>query len=156
MSYERTHYEATLDIDYAIELHGRHIKLYRHCRWLFSLAFLVSGSAVFAGALAQLGPLAKWTGAAIALLAILDHLLAPADKIAQHNDLKRRWCELKAESGKLKLAELDRRISALYAEDVHIISGLQKPCFNANLQRHGREELVRRLTPWEWLISALA
>lgn len=156
MSYERTHYEAGLDIDYAVELHAGHIKLYRHFRWLFSLAFLVSGSAVFAGALAEYGNLAKWTGAGIALLAILDHLLSPADKIAQHVELKRRWCELKADSGKLKLPEIDRRISALHAEDVHIISALQKPSYNANLRRHGREEFVRRLNLWEWLVSAVA
>lgn len=156
MSSERTHYEAQLDIDYAIELHARHIKLYRHLRWLFSLVFLVSGSVVFAGALAELGPLAKWTGAAIALCAILDHLTSPAEKAAQHHELKRRWCELRAESGKLKLTEIDRRISALRGEDVHIISALQTPSYNANLRRHGHEAHVRRLSAWEWLVDAVA
>lgn len=156
MNYERSKYEAQLDIDYAIELHARHIKLYRHLRWAFSLVFLVSGSAVFAGALAELGPLAKWTGAAIALCAILDHLSAPADKAAQHKELKRRWCELQAESGSLTLAEIDTRISTLRAEDVHIVDALQTPSYNANLRRHGREDFARPLSVWEWFVAALA
>lgn len=156
MSYERSQYEAGLDIDYAIELHGRHIKLYRHMRWLFSLVFLISGTAVFGGALAELGKLAKWMGAAIALLALVDHLIAPADKIARHIELKRRWCELRAEKAGMGIEALDRKMSALIAEDVHIISALQTPCYNANLQRHGREDCVRKLTPWEWIVSAIA
>lgn len=156
MSYERSLYEAGLDIDYAIELHDRHIKLYRHMRWIFSLVFLISGTAIFGGALAELGSLAKAMGAAIAVLALVDHLIAPADKVARHIELKRRWCELRAEKAGLTLEELDRRMSILVAEDVHIISALQKPSYNANLRRHGREEYIRRLNLWEFLVGALA
>lgn len=156
MSYERTPYEAGLDIDYAIELHGRHIKLYRHLKGLFALAFLIGGSTVAAGALAEIGALTKWLGGGIALLAILDHQLSPAEQIARHADLKRRWCELRADLGKLKLADIDRRISTLRAEDIHIISALQLPSHNANLRRHGREECVRPLNPWEWIVSVCA
>lgn len=156
MSYERTQYEAELDIDYAIELHAAHIKLYRHLKWLFSLIFLASGSAVFANAVGGNPELAKVLGAAIAVLSIVDHLAGLAEKAAHHVELKRRWCELKAEMGKLRLTEIDRRISGLRAEDVHIISALQTPSYNANLRRHGREDYVRRLNPWEWLVSALA
>lgn len=58
MSYSRTAYEAGLDIDYAIELHSRHLKLYRHLKWLFSLVFLASGAAVFSN-LDALGSYAK-------------------------------------------------------------------------------------------------
>lgn len=156
MSYERSQYEAGMDIDYAIELHDRHIKLYRHMRWIFSLVFLVSGTAVFGGALAELGNLAKWMGATIALLALIDHLIAPADKIARHIELKRRWCELRAEKAGLSLAELDRRISVLLAEDIHIVSALETPSYNANVRRHGREDYVRKLNPWEWFVAAIA
>lgn len=156
MSHERSTYEAGLDIDYAIELHNRHIKLYRHLRWLFSLVFLVSGTAVFAGSLAEFGKLAKWTGGAIAFLAIIDHLIAPADKIARHIELKRRWCDLRKAKSALSIEVLDKHMSALYAEDIHIISALQTPSFNANLRRHGREECVRGVTPWEWLVGAIA
>lgn len=158
MSYERSHYEAGLDIDYAIELHGRHIKLYRHMRWLFSLVFLVSGTAVFAGTLASAenANLSKWTGGIIVLIAIVDHLTAPADKIARHIELKRLWCELRAAKAGLSIDELDERMSKLNAEDVHIIDALTKPSYNANLRRHGREDYVRRLTPWEWLVSVFA
>lgn len=155
MSYSRTHYEACLDIDYAIELHAQHLKLYRHMRWMFSLVFLASGAAVFSN-LEALGDYAKWLGAAIALTAIIDHLLAPADKIARHADLKRRWCELRSDKAALNLESLDARISALTGEDVHIISALEKLSYNANLRRHGREECVRKLNPWEWLVSIVA
>lgn len=156
MSHERSHYEAGLDIDYAIELHGHHIKLYRHMRWLFSLVFLVSGTAVFAGTLADYAILAKWTGGAIALIAIIDHLTAPADKIARHIELKRRWSELRASKASLDLEALESQMSKLTAEDVHIISGLRTPSYNANLRRHGREDCVRPLTPWEWIVSFFA
>lgn len=156
MTYERSHYEAGLDIDYAIELHGRHIKLYRHMRWLFSLVFLVSGTAVFGGTLADYVSLSKWTGGAIVLIAIVDHLTAPADKIAKHIELKRRWCELRAAKACLSLDELDEQMSKLNAEDVHVIGALTKPSYNANLLRHGRDSYVKRLTPWEWLVSVLA
>jgi hypothetical protein len=156
MNYERSQYEAGLDIDYAIELHNRHLKLYRHMRWIFSLIFLVSGTAVFGGALAELGRLAKWMGASIAILALVDHLIAPSDKIARHLELKRRWCELQAEKSKMSLTELDQRMSTLLAEDIHIISALQKPSYNANLLRHGREEYLRKLNPWEWFVGVLS
>lgn len=156
MSYERSHYEAGLDIDYAIELHSRHIKLYRHLRWLFSLVNLISGTAVFAGTLSDYAGLAKWTGGAIVLIAIVDHLTAPADKIARHIELKRLWCELRATKASLSIDELDERMSKLNAEDVHIIDALTKPSYNANLRRHGREDYVRRLSLWEWLVSVLA
>ncbi|WP_425915964.1 hypothetical protein [Pseudomonas sp. GWSMS-1] len=155
MSYSRTHYEAGLDIDYAIELHARHLKLYRHLRWVFSLVFLAGGAAVFSN-ISALGGYAKWTGAAIALAAIIDHLLAPADKIARHADLKRRWCELRADKDSLDLQTLDKQISALTGEDVHIISALEKPSFNANLRRHGRDGFARKLNPWEWIVSVIA
>ena len=155
MSYPRTHYEAGLDIDYAIELHARHLKLYRHMRWIFSLVFLGSGAAVFSN-IEALGDYAKWLGAGIALTAIIDHLLAPADKVARHADLKRRWCDVRAKKDSLDLQTLDQHISELTGEDVHIISALEKPSFNANLRRHGRETAVRRLNPWEWLVSAMA
>jgi len=156
MNYERTHYEACLDIDYAIELNSRHIKLYRHLRWLFSLALLVSGSAVFVGSVAEYPQLAKITGGGIALLAIIDHLAGLAEKAARHVELRRRWCDLRAESAKLKVVDLDRRMSTLYAEDVHIITALQVPSFNANLRRHGREDCMRKLNIWEWFCAAIA
>ncbi|WP_314408881.1 hypothetical protein [Pseudomonas kuykendallii] len=156
MSYERTKYEALLDVDYAIELHNRHIKLYRHLRWLFSLVFLATGTAVFAGALADFKNAAKWIGGATVFAAILDHLMAPADKIAQHADLKRQWCNLRADWENFSLVEIDQCMSRLSAADVHIVSALEKPSFNANLRRHGREECVRKLSVGEWLVSAVA
>jgi hypothetical protein len=155
MIYSRTPYEAGLDIDYAIELNSRHLKLYRHLKWLFSLIFLVSGTAVFSN-IDELKDAAKWVGAAIALTAIIDHLVAPGDKIATHASLKRRWSDLRAEKDVLPLGELDRKISCLTGEDVHIIAALEKPSFNSNLRRHGRENLVRPLNFWEWIVSAFA
>lgn len=154
MTYDRTPYEAGLDIDYAIELHARHIKLYKHLRWLCSLVFLVSGMAVFSkvGATEH----ANWIGAVVALVAILDHLIAPSSKVAQHADLKRRWCDLRSDKDKLKLDAIDKRISVLTGEDIHIISALEKPSYNANLRRHGRELHVRKLSIWEWFVAALA
>ena len=107
MSYERSQYEAGMDVDYAIELHGRHIKLYRHMRWIFSLVFLVSGTAVFGVALAELGNLAKWMGATIALLALIDHLIAPADKIARHIELK-RGCRKRATGSPSRMRKVFR------------------------------------------------
>jgi hypothetical protein len=155
MSYIRTTYEAGLDIDYAIELNTRHLKLYRHLKWLFSFVFLVSGTAVFSN-ITSIPDYAKLVGAAIALTAIIDHLLSPGDKINRHAEMKRRWCDLRSNKDSLSLEELDRQISILSGEDIHIISALQKPSFNANLRRHGREESVRKLNPWEWLVSAIA
>lgn len=155
MSYARTTYEAGLDIDYAIELHARHIKLYRHLRWICSLVFLVSGMAVFSN-VGALGGNANWIGAVVALVAIIDHLIAPSSKVAQHADLKRQWCDLRSEKDKHKLEALDKRISVLTGADIHIISALEKPSYNANLRRHGKESYIRRLTPWEWFVSVLA
>jgi hypothetical protein len=155
MSYNRTIYEAGMDIDYAIELHSRHLKLYRHLKWIFSLVFLASGAAVFSN-LAALGSYAKWLGAAIALCAIIEHLLGPADKIAKHADLKRRWCELRSEKDKIDLGAIEQKISLLTGEDIHIVSALELPSFNANLRRHGREDHVRKISIWEWFVSAIA
>jgi hypothetical protein len=155
MSYCRTHYEAGLDIDYAIELNNRHIKLYRHLKWFFSFIFLVSGTAVFSKA-GDFQGYGAWVGAAIAITAIIDHLLAPGDKIARHAEMKRRWGDLRAQKDYLTLEELDKRMSVLYGEDLHVISALQKPSYNANLRRHGRESHLRKLNVWEWLVSVLA
>ncbi|MEQ7920223.1 hypothetical protein ABQX22_13595 [Xanthomonas sp. WHRI 1810A] len=155
MTYNRTIYEAGMDIDYAIELHSRHLKLYRHMKWIFSLVFLASGAAVFSN-LAALGDYAKWLGAAIALCAIVEHLLGPAEKIAKHAELKREWCVLRSEKENASLNDIDRKISLLTGEDVHIVSALEVPSFNANLRRHGREELVRKIGVWEWFVSAIA
>jgi hypothetical protein len=56
----------------------------------------------------------------------------------------------------IDLGEIDKRIRALRAEDIHIVGEFQVPSFYANLRRHGREDSVRKLNPCEWLVSAAA
>lgn len=156
-TYERTKYEALMDIDYAIELHQRHIRLYRHLRWIFNFVFLASGTAIFAGTLATEPAMAKWTGGALAILVIIDHLLNTGGKIYQHQTLMTAWCKLHERADGLELAELDRRISKLRSKDVHIISALEMVSYATNLQRHGRaSSLPRKLSLWERFMGLLA
>lgn len=156
-TYDRTKYEAILDIDYAIELHQRHIRLYRHLRWLFNFVFLASGTAIFAGTLAVEPAMARWTGGVLALLVILDHLLDPAGKAFQHQNLMTAWCKLHQRAERIELVEIDRRISKLRSKDIHIIKALEMVSYATNLQRHGRTSSIpRKLGLWERFVGLLA
>ena len=154
--YERTKYEANLDIDYAIELHFRHVQFYKHLSGIFTLLTLLGGSTIAITA-SKLDPLIpSIIGGVVVAISLLEVTIKPATQAAHHADIKRRWATLLAKSIDLDLTSIDRGIAQLREIDTHVIRTLEIPAFNANLKRHGRDELLQKTGCLEKLFGVMS
>lgn len=155
-SYERTKYEAILDVDYAIELHFRHTQFFKHLSGFFTLLTLLGGSTIAITA-SKLDPtIPAVIGGIVVVISLLEVTIKPTAQAAQHADTKRRWANLRAESEDMELQEIDKNISRLREIDDHIIRSLEIPAYNANVKRHGRAEFAQKPNILNRIMGALS
>lgn len=154
--YERTHYEAVLDIRYAKRYLSRQERLFRRFSGLLSFLTLFTGTAAFGAAMSANPKLAGAAGFTIAALTIIDFVLAPGKKAWQCNELYRRYNELDRLSASLDLAALDDRIHTLRDYSAPSIEALRLPAYNDMLRENGRTEHIQPLTRWQRFISLWA
>lgn len=150
--YERTLYEAQLDIDYSIELHSRHVQFFKHLDGLFTFLTLLGSSSIIFTLAKTYSIAASGAAGLIVLITLLDITIKPAKQAAHHADMKRRWAELRRRSQAAELNAVDAELHDLNALDTHVIRPLEMVAFNANLARHGRDEAQGStgLTGWLW------
>jgi hypothetical protein len=147
-TYERTHYEATLDVRYGVQFANLSARLYRRIDLMFGAVCLASGTAAFAGAMADRPMVSAVAGATIAAAAILERLIRPVEKAVACEALARRFGDLDAQAGTQSLDALDASLRKLQADPTPCFDGLAVAAHNRNLASHGRAEYALPRSTW--------
>lgn len=155
--YERTVYEAQLDIDYEARLQQLHARLYGRLHNATLLIIFIATSTAFASVLDSAGTAtAIWSGLVITVVGYADVLLDFAGRRAQHEIQRGRYLELRARSIGMALEEIDKCRYTTAKTDPPEIEALRNPAFNDNLRAHGRHDHQVSLTWLEKLVAAIA
>ena len=155
-SYERTHYEASLDVRFGARFATLSARLYRRIDLFFGFIGLASGSSALAGGLGNIPTLSVLAGAVIALAAIAERLVRPVEKAIACEALAMRFGELDAESGNLDLATLDSKLRILQADQTPCFDTLLTIAYNQNLLTNGRPEWIKPESRWQRCIAFFA
>ena len=155
-SYERTKYEAVLDVSYGICWNSLNERLFGRIDWVFGAITLFGGSTIIFTVTADHKLAAAWVSGVVAISAILERSIGATEKRLEHKAMKRRLCELQAKCSSLSLEEIDRDLSLLRADEPTGLRGLDMVAYNQNVRAHGRGSYIERLSLWEWLLSILA
>lgn len=155
MLYERSLYEASLDLDYAIRSNELHLKFYGRVRWAVAFVQLFAASAAAAPLVGVGGPpwLVSVAGFTLAAITIADVLSDFSGRVHEHKGLCKRYRALRAE-GISDYAKLDRKRHSIELEDLTTIDALDLVAYNDVVVRHGRESFVVPLTWFQRLLSA--
>ena len=153
--YERSLYEAGLDLDYAIRSNELHLKFYRRVRWAIAFVQLFAATAAAAPLVGVNGPpwLVTVSGFILATITIVDVLSDFSGRVQDHSALCKRFRALRAE-GISELVKLDRKRHSIAMDDQPTIHALDLVAYNDVVIRHGRLSSVVALTWFQRLISA--
>lgn len=154
--YERTHYEASLDVRFGARFATLSARLYRRIDLLFGFIGLASGSNALAGGLGGIPALSAIAGAIVATAAILERLVRPVEKAIACEALAMRFGQLHSESSGLDLDTLDSRLRLLQADQTPCFDSLRVPANNKNLLSQGREDWIRPELRWQRFLSICA
>lgn len=129
-------------------------------KWIKVLVVLASTSAFATLTIEAAGTsIAKWISAVIAAMSALSLVFAFSDKARIHANLTRRYLELEAEltamrsSRKGGLADIDRRIRLIEADEPPSLGALVVLCQNEIALQEGHENSI---TPLRWYQRVLA
>lgn len=154
-THERNLGEARLDARYNQQLHALSARLYRRIRFAFAFITLVSGTAAFSLLVRTDQALGAWAGAVLAIIAIADTLLAPADKSAEHGQWARRFGQLLAREDLQSLDEFDAALEQLRSEEMDAPESLGPIAYNRNVTSAGYESWQMPLTAWQRFLALL-
>lgn len=144
--------EVMLDIDYAIELHKKCAAVYSKFKFGFNLVFVLGG--------AYVASCSEWqrqaVGTVMMICATLTLLIDPSEKKAMHEEHRRSWLALRADSIDLDLKDIERRRIDIRRTDIDAIEALKLPAFNENLLRHGHKDDCADISIWSRLVNLLA
>lgn len=145
------------DIDYNVRLCTLHARFYRRLRGLLSGMSLAGGSAAMAGILSNMDSWAFAAGAVLALTPILDNVINPGDKAAAHDQLRKRYIELRQRlmSRAIDTQTADTQLHGLYGEQPDEIEGLRKAAQNDADAQRGLEP-INKLSTWERFCHLIA
>lgn len=129
-------------------------------KWIKALVVLASTSAFATLTIEAAGTsIAKWTSAVIAAMSALSLVFAFSEKARIHANLTRRYSELEAElaamraSRKGSLADIDRRIRLIEADEPPSLGALVVLCQNEIALQEGHENSITSL---RWYQRVLA
>lgn len=154
-TYERSAYEAVMDIKYGCVLNRLNQRLYDRLDVVLGFVGLAGGSSAIAAGYAGNTVAAAWVGGGLAALAIIERLLGAARKAEVHRQAQEAYADLLSRSGGQGLAELDRELVALQARFPDGIGGLSAIAFNRNLATNGRADYALPLGRWGRCLDAL-
>lgn len=143
--YERSHYEAVMDIRYYARLHFLHINFYRRVNYIISALSLISGTAAFASAIKNNPELLTATGVLVAIFSAIGVLWNFPEKIVQHRLLYRRYKELEAVAQGMELDALDEKIKEIGMDEDGVVKALELRAFNDNVMSAGRTDYAEPL-----------
>lgn len=143
--YERSHYEAVMDVRYFARLHFLHINFYRRINYIVSALSLVSGTAAYSSAINGSPALLTASGVLVALFSAIGVLCNFPEKIVQHRLLYRRYKELDATAKGMSLDSLDEKIKAISMDEDGVVKALELRAFNDNVISAGRTDYAEQL-----------
>jgi len=144
---QRTIYEAGLEIDYSIRLHELQSRLLRRSRFLIAFVQLGIGSAVIAPLVGGLPLVAGVAGVALGLITIADALLDMQTRAAASEFQRKRLKQLRGAMDGRSLAEIDRDIQTIEADDPAEIESLRVVAYNDVVRRWSH---FNRMQPESW------
>lgn len=153
--YQRTKYEASLDLGYAIRVHTLCARLFRRLQRLYS-AMILGGGLIAVGTASDGHPM--WTlisGILVGILSILDALSGCGEKAAAHERAIHQYARLKAKSHNMTFEELDKAMDEIGTEDPDVLESFRLPAYNDNIRSAGRLEWLEKLSKWERFMRAL-
>ncbi|WP_225031777.1 hypothetical protein [Paraburkholderia sp. XV] len=155
-SYERTKYEAKLDVSYGQCWNALNERFFGRIDWIFGAITLLGGSAIVYTVTADHKVAAAWVAGVVAAGAILERTIGATEKKLEHRAMKARFADLKARSDSMSLDELDAELVRLQAEGPSGMKGLDDVAYNANVRTAGREDWVAPLNLWSKFLRAMA
>lgn len=154
--YERSKYEAQLDVRYGQCWNHLNERLFGRLDLLFGAITLFGGSAIAVTVTADHKMAVAVLGGVVAVSAIVERLVGATEKRLDHREMKKRFADLDARSGAMSLEDIDAELRRLQADGPTGVRGLDVPAYNANMRTNGRPEIQLRVGVWNWLTAALA
>lgn len=155
-AYERTKYEAELDLDFAIRLSELHARMFSRFKRGALLINLIAGSAAFVTLFGSSGLIAGIAGLVVAITSMVDLIWDFGHCAARHQGDREAFLKLRSRQVRLSMEQLDAELDRLRAKAAPTIDALSKPAFNSNLARHSRPECMVSLNAWEKFVDWIA
>lgn len=155
-TYERSLYEATLDVRYGVRFNELNQRFYQRLDLSFGFVGLFGGSFAFVGVITEHPVIAATAAALVAACAVLERLIRPVERALDHAAFRRRYADLDARTSGLDLSELDAELRRLQGEGPSGISGLSVPAHNLNLMSNGRGDVLIPQSAWQRFVAFLA
>lgn len=149
-------YRALFDIQYAMRLDALHARFWGRVKITFAIVSLVGGSAAFAAYFSNRPGMAAFAGLVLAVVAVLNQVLAPADRVARFNEFYRRFAELKSLVNDLPIKDLEHRLARLRAENLPVFETLRRAAYNDAMTELDLQGEPFALTGWQKVLVAFA
>lgn len=156
MAYERSVYEATMDIDYAVCLAQRHERFYGRVKKGIVLLNLLAGSAAIATLISPNSVLLVIAAVVVATTSAMDVVYDFGAMSSAHAADRRRFLKLRSRVGTLPLPKIDAAFANASIDAAPAIESLRLPVHNANLRQHGRSEFAVPLSLLQKIMGAIA
>ncbi|WP_153064937.1 hypothetical protein [Xanthomonas arboricola] len=153
--YERTFYEANLDLGYAIVVSDMHRSFFTRIKKSITLINIFSGTGAFAGALAMYPKISAACGFLVAMLSCVELVCDPGKSADAHARDLAEYVRLKSRVAGKNAQWIDAKKTKIDITSAQCLSGLSVPAFNANLRSNGRYDSVRKLSLWERLLQLM-
>lgn len=154
-TYDRTKYEASLDVQYACVLNRLNEKLYNRLDAALGLVGLAGGSSAVAAGYGGHAELTVVIGAVLATLSIVERVIGASRKAEVHRQAQASFAELAARAPSMSLQDIDADLARLRAATPDGIDGLSAVAYNRNLTTHGRTDYLIAEGPWSRVLGAL-
>jgi len=157
--YERTAYEARLDVTYAITLHRLTENFYKKIDTAFAFLAILSGAGILTATFGEYEIFTKIFAFVAACTGILSVAIRPAEKYALHEVWRNKFTDLLALIEAKKLVDLDAidtELRRLQGQSPSAISALELVAFNRNLMSHGRPDFRLDENWWNKVVGLLA
>lgn len=153
--YDRTHYEAVLDVRYGRRLNYLHAKLYKNINTLFSFVNLLCGTAAFGAYTTNNTNIILDIGLVMAASSILSIIANPAIKAAEFSEKSRYYAKLNADAPALSLTELEQQLATLQGDTTPLIEAFRTIAYNDNLRENGREDALIPASLWQSFLNLI-
>ena len=157
--YERTIYEARLDIAYGQRFHELNERFFRHVDFAFGFVGLFGGAAVFSATIGQWPAIAVISSALVAAGAIIERLIRPVDAAAMHRQWREKFADLlmRVDSGEAtQLAQIDSGLRLLQGRGPNGVYALAPTAYNLTVASSGRTDYQMPVSTWQRLIAFFA
>ena len=157
--YERSIYEARLDIAYGVRFQELNEILYRRIDTLFGFIGLFGGSAALSAALGQWQAGGIAAGGLVAVSAICERLIRPAERVAVHQQWRKKFNELQVSvesTAVTQLEAVDAGLRLLQGQAPSGVSALAPIAYNLTVLSAGRTDYVMPVSRWQHFVAWLA